>query len=98
MIDDDNTKETDPNNDYAANKPEDGIDGFANGEISEQDKQAKEDKRCKQLERFQIHMCLDELYIEYNPLLNFYKQFIPVTDKFEKASNRQNFIIQGISQ
>jgi len=42
MIDDDNTN----NNEYIA-KPEDGIDGFANGEISEQDKQAKEDKRCK---------------------------------------------------
>ena len=34
-------------------------------------------KRCKDLERFQIQMCISQLYENFNPLVEYYKSLLP---------------------
>ena len=68
-------------------------------DIEEQLKSVNKDKRCKELERFQIHMGLENVFLTYNPIVEFYQNFIPVTyDRFQ--NNNQNnggvLIINGL--
>jgi hypothetical protein len=35
------------------------------------------DKRCKELERFQVHMGINSMFEKFNPLLAFYRSLNP---------------------
>ena len=70
--------------------------------------QEKMEKRCKELERFQIHMGLDGYYETYNPVLDYYKSLHPKNNDKPKVtsgtgnglygnySDGNSFLVNGI--
>lgn len=70
--------------------------------------QEKMEKRCKELERFQVHMGLDGYYETYNPVLDYYKSLHPKNSDKPKGhsgagnglyghySDGNSFLVNGI--